>query len=206
MAERGQLDQVGTWLAAAVGGDRLALQKLLLFHHGRLRALAARRIPAALRGRFDAEDLLQEVYVEVAGRIRSFVPHGGDCFFGWLAAMLTSRLADARRFHGAAGRDVARERRGADTPSGFDRLAARGNLDSLTPSRVLSRRETEGLLLAALAGLLPDHRRVLELRFFQDLPLAAIARAMDRSLPAAQMLCARALRALRESARRLSRG
>jgi RNA polymerase sigma factor (sigma-70 family) len=77
-------------------------------------------------------------------------------------------------------------------------------VDSVTPSRVVARKESEALLHAALAGLPEDHRRVLELRFLKGLSLVNAAREMARTPAAIQMLSARALRELRRALRNLS--
>ncbi len=192
------------WIDQAVKGDRLAAQKLIVLHHPRLRRLAARRWPAELRGKLEPEDILQQVYVDVVQRITEFRNAGNDSFFHWLVRILDSRLIDARRYLRAAARNPAREASARESQSSYPALVARAALDSLTPSRVVRRREGASLLMAALAGLSPDHRQVLELRFLQGHSLVDVAKVMQRSPAAAQMLCARALRQLRTAVRSLS--
>jgi len=194
------------WLSQAASGDPLAIQKLILLHHARLRPIAAQRMPAALREKLEPEDVLQEVYAAALRQFHRFEPRGPDAFFRWLVRILDSKLIDAQRRYRAAARDVRREAPGAaaDTPSGYEQLAARVAIDSLTPSRVVAREELESRLLAALAGLSHDHRRVLELRFLRGRPLREVATEMQRSAAAVQMLCGRALRELRTALQRLS--
>ncbi|MFQ5428766.1 MAG: RNA polymerase sigma factor [Phycisphaerae bacterium] len=190
---------VESWLRQAAGGDRLAVQKLILLYHGRLRSIAARRIPRSMRAKLEPEDILQEVYADVIRRIGEFQDQGESAYFRWLTTILASKLADAQRFFRAAARDVAREIPAAARPSGLESLAARVAFDSVTPSRIIARREAEALLMAAMAGLSDDHRRVLRLRFLEGCPLAEVAKLMNRTAPAVQMLSARALRRLRRA-------
>jgi len=197
-------DLVCTWLGRAAQGDAVALQRLILLYHPRLRAIAAARITRRLRGKIDPDDVLQQVYIEAVQRIGEFHYRGRGSFLHWLRRLLDSRLADAhRRFH-AARRDVRREVAEADRPSDYDRLAGRAALDTVTPSRIVRRQEAQALLMAALAGLPPDYRRVLELRFLKGCPLAEVAACMNRSPAAVQMLSGRALRRLRLCLRQLS--
>jgi RNA polymerase sigma-70 factor (subfamily 1) len=192
------------WLDQAAQGDRLAVQKLILLHHSRLLALARKRLPPELRGKIDPDDVLQQVYTDAVKRINVFEVRGKDAFFAWLSRILESRLTDVRRFYHAQARDVAREVVPRQRPSLFGALIERASVDSVTPSRVVARKESEALLHAALAGLPEDHRRVLELRFLKGLSLVNAAREMARTPAAIQMLSARALRELRRALRNLS--
>lgn len=198
-----EVEQVNTWLSQAADGNPLAVQKLILLFHPRLRAVAARRLEAPLRGKVEPEDVLQQVYVDAVQHFGDFEIRGSDAFFAWLKRILESKLIDThRRFHTRA-RDVDREVADGGPRSDYE-LLARTAVDSMTPSRVVAREEVQSLLLAALAGLSADHRRVLELRFLNGHTLSEVAAKMGRSTAAAQMLCARALRQLHAAIRDLT--
>jgi len=197
--------RIATWTAQATQGDGHAVQRLFLLYHARLRARARRGLPAVLRRKLDPDDLLQQAYVEALRRFDEFEDRGGESFFAWLCTILDSRLIDARRFYATVRRDVRREAVGAEAPSDYPLLAARVAMDSVTPSRVAARTERDALLMASLAGLPEDQRRVVELRFLRGHRLEEIATMMQRSPAAVQMLCGRALRKLRDSIRSLSR-
>ena len=194
-----------SWINQAAGGDLLAIQRLIMAHHSRLRAIADQRLAAPMRTKLEPDDVLQQVYADVIQHVGEFQYRGADSFFHWLTRILESKLIDAHRFFHAAARDVDREVPPAERPSGCESLAARAALDSLTPSRILAREEVDSLVMAALAGLSADHRRVLELRFLKGHPLTEVSELMGRSPAAVQMLCARALRRLRQSLSQLSR-
>ena len=185
------------WVERAAAGDLLAVQKLIVMHHHRLRAAAVARTSPERFGRIEADDLLQQAYVDVVAHIGGFKYRGPSSFFHWLERILESKWLDARRYHRAAARSITREARPADTASGYEALAARVPIDSMTPSRVVAREEAHSLLMAALAGLSDDHRRVLQLRYIEALSLTDTAARMNRTPAAVQMLSTRALRQLR---------
>jgi RNA polymerase sigma-70 factor (ECF subfamily) len=195
---------VQTWLTQATAGDLHAIQKLIIAHHARLRDLAVKRMPQAMRSKFEPEDILQQVYIDVVQHIRDYEYRGSDSFFHWLVRILDSKLIDAQRFYRAAARNIRRQVAPKETTSTYESLVSSAALDLATPSRILARQETESILLAALAGLSQDQRRVIELRYLQGHTLAEVAEMMQRSVPAVQMLSARAMRQLRSAIQRLS--
>ncbi len=193
------------WLSRAAAGDRFALQKLIVAHHGRLRRVAADRLSRDLRSRVDPEDLLQQVYGDVVDHMRGFVAETSGAFFAWLVRILEAKLVDIERFHRARVRNVRREVSPPESVAGREALLSRVGLVTSTPSRIASREEGRALLQAALATLPPDYRRVLELRFLEGRSAADLAPLMKRSVAAVQMLTTRALRQLKRSIGRLSR-
>ena len=60
------------------------------------------------------------------------------------------------------------------------------------------RRERELQLAEAIARLAPDYREVIVLRNLERLPFEEVARRMDRSRAAVQMLWMRAIRKLHD--------
>lgn len=198
-------DDLQSWVQQAAAGDVLAAQRLIVFYHQRFYEVAQRRLTGTLQSKVAPEDLLQEVYAEALQKLGHFKNRDPNAFFNYLAAILESRLVDAhRRFH-ASVRDVRREVPPIEPATSLDPLAARVCKDSVTPSRIMARKEANAILLAAIAGLSPEHRKVLELRYIRNMTLADTAREMDRSVAAVQMLSLRALRQLRATLGSLSR-
>jgi len=197
--------QTQTWVAAARVGDRLALAKLLALHHPRLMARAAGRMDADIRARTSPEDVLQEVYLQVFRQIDHFEARNPDSFLNWVITILDRKLIDARRAARRARRDVGREASAAavrPSASHWD-LLEHVYRDTGTPSRVVRHDEAVGALLACIAELLDSHRRVIELRFLEGLPVAEVAQELGKSEEAVVALTQRALKSLRESMDRL---
>ena len=201
MTER---NQTGTWVAAARGGDRVALAKLLARCHPQLRHWAEARMDAAMKARNDPDDILQEVYIDVARQIHGFEDRGPGSFLSWVRAILNQRLIDAQRAAHCPARDVNREVSvaGAAADSYWDLL---DNLyaESGTPSRAVRRQEALDALLTVLTELSASHRQVIQLRFLDGLSVAETAARLETSEAAVVALTRRALDALRKSMDRL---
>lgn len=67
---------------------------LLWQRYGRLRGFITRKLPNDARGLVDAEDIVQEVHVEVFRTIRKFEPHGEGAFYRWLTSIARLRVLD----------------------------------------------------------------------------------------------------------------
>ncbi len=197
--------QTQSWIEAARRGDRLALAKLLAVHHPVLAARVNARIDPALRQRTSPEDILQEVYLQVFRRLEGFEDRGPDSFLNWVLTILDHKLIDARRAARRARRDVARETPATPVARSGSYLNLLDEVyrDSITPSRIVRRQEAVGALLACVSGLSESHRQVIELRFLQALPVAEVARRLDRTEGAIVALSQRALAALREAMNRM---
>ena len=197
MTERSETE---IWIAAAKRGDRLALAKLLATYHPWFRARAEVRMDTALKARTDPEDILQEVYMDVAQQIDRFEDRGPGSFRNWVHAILDQKLINARRAAHYQVRDVDRE-----VPIGGDRTGSYWNLlddlyaESGTPSRVVRREEALSALIACLADLSEAHRQVIRLRFLEGLSVDETAARLDKSEAAIVALTKRALDALRMS-------
>lgn len=123
----------------------------------------------------DPEDLLGEVFLQVARDLRRF---DGDAaaLRRWVFKIAHHRVIDARR-------------RGARRPA----VAS-----SEVPDRAAPAVDTaiDPALVEALGRLTPEQREVVVLRFVADLPLEAVADVTGRSVGAVKAMQHRALDAL----------
>jgi RNA polymerase sigma-70 factor (ECF subfamily) len=187
-------------LTEARTGDAATLGRLLELYRRYLALLARVQIGRRLQGKVDAEDLVQETFLEAH---RSFPRFRGTCeaeFVRWLRQILAANLADLmRRYLGAQGRDVRLEREIEDA---FDRssvLLDRGLVaDGSSPSQQAARREQGVLLADALDQLPDDYREVLVLRHLEGLTFPEVAGRMGRSLDSVEKLWMRGLVQLRQ--------
>ena len=138
--------------------------------------LRARRVP-------DAEDVLGEVFLQVARDLPGFRGDDDDDLRRWVITIARHRmLDDARR----------RARRPAtDAPPVADLAAATAWPDPPDPE-----------LVAALAALTEEQREVVALRFVADLSLDDVARMTGRPVGAVKSLQHRALEQLRKAVSR----
>jgi RNA polymerase sigma-70 factor (ECF subfamily) len=200
-------------LGRAVGGDRAAIQQLLLLHHDRIVAAIAGKVPADLHAVLAAEDVCQDAYVAAFRQITSFRPHNEEAFRRWLMTIAERKLVDAIRAQRAAKRGGGRR---AEVPASDPQASSVIELlDAVavherTPSRSAAHREMVLHVQNALDSLKEEYRDALRLHYIENLTVAEAAERMDRTQGAVRMLCSRGLRKLAEAigdpARFFSRG
>jgi RNA polymerase sigma-70 factor (ECF subfamily) len=106
---------------------------------------------------------------------------------------------DALRAFGQARRDVGRERPlSVPMQETSDRLENWLAAEQSSPSQRAQRHEEAIRLAKALAALPEDNREALVLNYFQEEPLADVARQMDRTTASDAGLLKRGLKQLRD--------
>ena len=194
----------------AVAGRPLALDRLLLDHYPRLASRVEQKLPDDLRAVVAPEDIIQETFTDAFRRIGSFRPDGQDAFYRWLTAIADNRVTDAVRAARAAKRGGGRQRVQGPERSSIAALIDLLAVNERTPSRSAGGHEAGAAVQVALAGLKPEYRAALHLRFLEGLSSADVAARLNKTEPAVHKLCSRGLQALRDSlgeaAKYLSRG
>ncbi|MBX3396197.1 MAG: sigma-70 family RNA polymerase sigma factor [Phycisphaerae bacterium] len=184
-------------------GDESAAQRLLVLYHPRLRARLQRQMDHVMRSKIEAEDILQQVYLEAFRALNQFTYQGPDSFLRWLNAILDRKLIDEHRALRAERRDVRREVKqtaASGNQTTYVDLMARIMSSGTTPSRVVRKTEAVNAIEDCLANLPEHYREVIQMRFIEGLPVAAVAKQLDRSIGSIHMICHRALKQLREEA------
>src|SRR5262245_1804364 len=98
-------------LDLARAGDGVALGQLLELYHSYLALLARLQIGRRLQGKVDADDLVQETFLEGHRSFDQFRGSTESELVSWLRQILASKLADLmRRYLGTQRRDVRLER------------------------------------------------------------------------------------------------
>jgi RNA polymerase sigma-70 factor (ECF subfamily) len=182
-------------------GDETALGELFSIHRPRLARMVAFRLDPKLAGRVDADDVLQEAYLDAAKRIRHFLDHTSLSFFVWLRQIVLQTMIDVRRQHlGAQMRDVKREvslhkPRRPDATSMSMAAQLLGHLTS--PSQAAMRAEMAARLEQALESMEPIDREVLALRHFEELSNSEVAEVLEIKQKAASIRYVRAVARLK---------
>ncbi len=187
-------------------GDQEAVRRLLVLYHPRLRARLLRQMDPTMRSKIEPEDILQQVYLETFRAIGTFQYQGQGSFLRWMYAILDRKLIDEHRAMRAERRDVRREFKPAPTAGAqttYIDLLTRVTAGCTTPSQVIRKEEALGVLAACVATLPEHYREVIQMRFIESLPVADVARRLNRSIGSIHMICHRALRQLREEAAKL---
>lgn len=188
-------------LNRAAAGEIAAWGSLMSAYQDRLARMVAFRMDPRLRGRIDAEDVVQEAFVAAS-------EHRGDYFraptaplFLWLRGIVSNKLLELHRRHlGTHMRDAKRDC-ALDAPQAWDDAAAAqcvqlaGHLTS--PSVAARRDEIKTRLAHALEKMDAIDREVLTLRHFEQLTNAEAAQVVGIQERAAAKRYLRALERLK---------
>lgn len=194
-------------VADAISGDRIALQQLLLQHTSEVTRYVADRLPVSVQGVLDADDIVQQTFIEVFRSIRRFEPQSDGAFAGWLKAIALHRLQDAVKAFNRKkrGGDFRRLKQPDEAQSqslvGLVELLSTG---SHTPSKSVARHDAVQAVQQAIDDLPDDHRQAVQLRLIDGQSLEDVAAVIGRSPRAVQGLIDRAKKKLRAALDRLS--
>lgn len=195
--QRTELPAEAALVAAAVAGDGVALERLLLASYDRLARQIETKLPPRLQATQAVEDILQQTFCQAFRDIRRFEPRGEASFATWLARIADNRLLDAIKQHDRQKRGGGRQRVEAGEHDSrilalLDWLPA----DDTSPSSVVARGEAIQALSVALASLPDDQREAIRLRILEGKSLDETAAAMERTPDAVRGLVHRGKRQL----------
>ena len=184
-------------------GEAYAHELGALFHSQRQRLLRliGFRMSPLLRGRVDAEDVLQEAFIAATQRLHHFAAAPSVALFVWVRSVVLQTLTDVHRHHlGVQKRDPKREVRLGDraytqTTSASIILQLEGDLTS--PSQAAARADAHGLALRAIEQMDATDREVLALRHFEELTNKEVADVLRIEQKAASIRYVRALKRLK---------
>jgi RNA polymerase sigma-70 factor (ECF subfamily) len=188
-------------ITRAIGGDRAALERLLLARSLRLSRHIARKLPETQRGIIDVDDVVQETLIQAIRDIGTCQARTDASFTAWLATIADHRLQDMLKGAGRRKRGGGRRLQRAEQGQGSSWLSLIDVLaDSThTPSQSVARREAVRAIQVAVAALPDDQREAVRLRYLEGKSIDETAVEMGRTPAAVNGLVRRAKRALRES-------
>jgi RNA polymerase sigma-70 factor (ECF subfamily) len=189
-------------LQRAAAGDEAALRTLFSEHEDRLKRMIRLRLNRRLQGRLDSSDVLQEAYLEIAGKLPQYVQNQDAPFFLWLRSMAGLKLAEVHRRHlGTQMRDADRDvsiYRGALPAANSVSLAAHLLGTMTSPSQTAIKAEMRIKLQEALDGMDPIDREVIALRHFEQLSSDETAEVLGLSKSGASSRYIRAIKRLKQ--------
>ena len=173
----GSANDEAPFVARLLAREEDAFSELVRAYEGRIFALLLRM----LGDRAEAEDLAQEVFVQVFKSIEQF---RGDAKLGTWLYRIAINLCKNRRAYLARrqlGPRAGRTEVHAGHAGNADREGKEGGelegapCPSPRPDEVLSGLQTQRIVREAIAALEPDYREALVLRDVEDLPYEEIA-------------------------------
>ena len=182
---------------------RLAAARLFEQYRPRLERMIEFRLDRRLYGRVDADDILQDAYLEIERRLPDYLANPEANFFIWSRGLVLQSLIAAHRAHFVVHkRSVAREVRFTHddaSASGSAVVALVNRLvgDFTSPSGAVMRDESVQALTSALESMDEIDREVLAMRHFEQLTNAETAAILGLQSTAASNRYIRALERLR---------
>lgn len=185
-----------------VDGDDSVLGELFDIHRERLWRMVQFRMDRRLSARVDADDILQEAFVNAASRVHHYLEDSTRSLFIWFRLIVGQTLVDVYRRHiGAEMRDAGREvsLQGMRYPQATSISLAAELLGSVTsPSQAAHRAEVSAQLERALKEMSELDQEVIALRHFEDLTNGEVAEALGIQPTAASNRYVRALTRLKD--------
>lgn len=186
----------------ALGGDRDALESLLLAYYPDLQRRVKSRMSKRLAQLFSVEDVLQLAYSRAFNAVSNFEPKSEHSFYGWLCRIADNQLIDlAKQRRRENIVDAPQSIRDTSTVDLLDCFTSEG----LAPVDGAIRGEAARLLHVAIGGLPLEYKQVIELRDINGVELEDIAEQMGKTVDAVRALRHRAMKKLRMELIRLSR-
>lgn len=189
-------------LDAARNGDLDALGKLLIASHASLSRRISSKLAMNPFADFSADDVMQEVFVDVHQGISSFDPDRGS-WAGWLSRIADNRLATMLR-------ERSRKKRGGDhkrvqkpanqdfSQSAIEFVALLADEAGGTPSQQVAKDEMVRALQLGIANL-PDDQREAVLKYcIEERNLDSTADLLAKTDGAVRGLVHRAKKSLKE--------
>lgn len=143
-----------------------------------------------LRDTHDAEEIVQEVFIQIWGKARDFDPAKGTAIH-WTLAITRHRCLDRLR---------SRQRRSrlVEEMTGMTAVTESTGAESMHPSSRLLSGEEITAVRAAVAELPPEQRTAIEMAFFSGLSHADIAESLGEPLGTVKARIRRGMMKLRD--------
>lgn len=184
-------------------GDPEVLGELFDRYRQRLLHIIQVRMDRRLAARVDAEDVLQEIYLDAASRVQYYIQNHSGSFFVWLRLIATQTMANFYRRHlNTQMRDVRRDvsistGKAPDSPTRPIAMQLIGHLTS--PSKAAIRQESIQQLESAISSLKTVDREVISLRHFELLDNKEVAEILCIREKAASIRYIRAIKRLKDA-------
>ena len=177
-------------LRQACAGEPAALGQLLERIRPWLRAVADGRLGSRIAARLDASDVVQQTCLSVFKRIQQFEGQDLAQFMAWVREIHLRNIQDEVRRHWVVQeRSVGRDRPLTEVHATL--MAA----DSPNSKLILGE---EALQLAQALEHLPEsQRKVIAMRYLEELPVSQISQLMETTTDAVSSLIRRGLHQLR---------
>ena len=193
------------WLDEAQSGSTEAIGWLFAAYQPGLLKIAIADEERLLRTKVDAEDLVQQVFLQAYRNWQQFQGETPAELLAWLRQILRHTMSNLSRWFHSQKHDVRREIPFAESNSSVVCTQSLTEGDGASGNETMGRDTgggQAGVVERILARLPEDYRRVIVLRIREDRSFAQIAGLMGRSPAAVRKLLSRALEKTRKNLER----
>jgi RNA polymerase sigma-70 factor, ECF subfamily len=164
-------------------GDQEALKTIFNSNFEKLYAFVFYEVG---QNRSVAEDIVQETFFSAIKSASKF--KGTSQIYTWLAGIAHHKIADYYR-HVNSDKNIAEI---------FDREQINFVVDSAPGTDIASSTENKIMIDQALNSLPSDYRKIIILKYVQELPISEIVKVLNRSPKSVEGILSRARKTLRE--------
>lgn len=178
-------------------GDREAFDQLFMRYYPRIKLAVRMQMLDKLRAQVEAEDVIQEIYMEVYKNFHKFQYSDPESFFKWVTTVVGWKIKDFDKYFFKTAKrqphDLSLQHSSAasDDTSSFD-ITDRVPSAQSTPSQIVMEREGYQMLEKALEKLPEKFRRVITYRQVMKLTAAETGELMEMQANAVNVLFHRA--------------
>ena len=194
-------------IAQARGGDRVALERLLVDHANGLRIHLDRGLPVRVKGVVSVDDVVQETLTRAFLKIDRLRGNAPRAFAAWLWAIGDMTLIDLVRHETAqtrGGKFRRQEYVGRSNNGSLVELIGQLPGEDTTASHDVALQEGIAALQVAIASLPNDQRQAIQLHLLQGKTLQETSDAMERTAASVRSLIHRAKENLSQAMGRAS--
>lgn len=183
------------WLRLARSGDEDARDRLVLQYREYLLLLANTEMDQNLQPKIGASDLVQQSMLAIHQNFDQFRGDSLQEFKGWIRSILRNDLSNTRRhFQQTQQRQTSRERQIDDSQLNAPPIVDQNK----TPQSEALLKELAREMDGCMDELSDAHRRVIQMRNWEEKSFVEIGHSLDCSSDAARKLWYRALVRLKE--------
>ncbi len=150
----------------AIAGDQRAYEKLLR----RYREMVYYTILKMINNQQDTEDLVIESFAKAFIHLDQYKPN--YAFSTWLFKIATNNCIDYFRRQNAKSKSSEKQ----ELEEGMDSII---DIRDIGPEKDLIKKQRKEFVLRIITKLNPDYKKLIELRYYNELSYEEIAKAMD---------------------------
>lgn len=191
------------------GGDREAFNQLFMRYYPRIKLLVKLHMLDKLKAQVEADDIIQEIYMEVYRNFHKFEYRDPDSFYKWVVTVIGWKIKDFDKYFFKTAKRQPGETLSLQqkVPGGTDSspmFAESLQGPSATPSQIVMEKEGYRMLDRALERLPLHFRRVIQLRHLEQRSVKETSEILDMKPNAVNVLFHRAQQKLHDVLKEMS--